>query len=802
MRDITVLLIGLLTAAIGTNTASAQTGYAIGENAATANTGPVRLARISYMTGPVTWRPNDSTQWSSASMNLPFRQGAQIWVKNSSRAELQFDDGSTMRLGGGAVAILQTMFSDDQGEFTEIKLNEGLATFHLRIKQSEYQIDTPLSSVKASGPAEIRLGVGASLEVSCTGGTAELSGRQGRTTIHPRERIQVRDQTAPYTLASVPDPDQWDRFNDSRNLVFAHHNQHVPDNIGMVSGNLDNYGTWHNDPRHGYVWAPRVHESNWRPYRNGRWVWVSPWGWTWVGDEDWGYAPYHYGTWLHASYGWAWSPGPRVQYWSPGVVAYVDNGSSIGWAPLGPSEVVYPASIGIGFRSGDWSLSFSIGGAAAYYPSSSAYCVARPWDNSYANGQINIYGGTSVTNIYNGYGQSSGGVFVRNSRFIPQNGSVYAGMTMATHSAFLGGRGYQAPRADSRGMAFRNGRSFSGAPSRSQVFGPPGIRPNASSFTHSRTFAKGAGPTQSMLQRSVVRRGVPNVIATRSGTMRQSFASSNRQATVTRGPIQNRGQQLRSGTGQSQMNPGGRPMSINPRNRTPLGNTRNTGGRPSNLKSGMRMPAGSTRNPGGRQPANIGKGLRTTQPGAISKSQQIAGNRVNSQRTRPNQVATKSKQSLGNTANRQSAQNRRQSQPRTANQKSPTARQSQPRKSSSSNVGNGNRTAPVKTRAQTAAPRQRSPRQTNARNNGGARQQPARQAQQRTQSRPTQQRSAPRQQQSRQPVQRRNQPARQPQQRAQARPAQQRSAPRPQQSRPPAQRSNGGGKNQQKGHGG
>ena len=31
----------------------------------------------------------------------------------------------------------------------------------------------------------------------------------------------------------------------------------------------------------------------------GRWVWTEPWGWTWVDDQPWGFAPSHYGRWVN-----------------------------------------------------------------------------------------------------------------------------------------------------------------------------------------------------------------------------------------------------------------------------------------------------------------------------------------------------------------------------------------------------------------------------------------------------------------------------------------------------------------------
>ena len=34
----------------------------------------------------------------------------------------------------------------------------------------------------------------------------------------------------------------------------------------------------------------------WVPYRHGHWA-MSPWGWTWIDDAPWGFAPSHYGRW-------------------------------------------------------------------------------------------------------------------------------------------------------------------------------------------------------------------------------------------------------------------------------------------------------------------------------------------------------------------------------------------------------------------------------------------------------------------------------------------------------------------------
>ena len=67
-------------------------------------------------------------------------------------------------------------------------------------------------------------------------------------------------------------------------------------------------------------------------YTNGRWSW-TPYGWTWVPYDRWGWAPFHYGRWDYAaSLGWYWMPG---RTWGPAWVSWAAGGGYVGWCPLG-----------------------------------------------------------------------------------------------------------------------------------------------------------------------------------------------------------------------------------------------------------------------------------------------------------------------------------------------------------------------------------------------------------------------------------------------------------------------------------
>lgn len=93
------------------------------------------------------------------------------------------------------------------------------------------------------------------------------------------------------------------------------------------------YGRWIYLEPYGFVWTPRHMGSQWRPYRNGRWV-MTEMGWTWIARERWGAIPFHYGRWGYNRYfGWFWVPG---RTWGPAWVSWRWNDQYAGWAPLQP----------------------------------------------------------------------------------------------------------------------------------------------------------------------------------------------------------------------------------------------------------------------------------------------------------------------------------------------------------------------------------------------------------------------------------------------------------------------------------
>jgi hypothetical protein len=133
----------------------------------------------------------------------------------------------------------------------------------------------------------------------------------------------------------------------------AYGNQGLVDESVFYS-ELSPYGRWIQRGSYGWVWEPTRVAVGWRPYTQGHWV-NTDYGWTWVSDEPWGWATYHYGRWLlDREYGWLWVPGTE---WGPAWVSFQQGGGYLGWAPLPPS-VGFRA--GIGIQIGGLSLSADI----------------------------------------------------------------------------------------------------------------------------------------------------------------------------------------------------------------------------------------------------------------------------------------------------------------------------------------------------------------------------------------------------------------------------------------------------------
>lgn len=316
---------------------------------------PGRVARISFLAGSVSFRAATLDEWSAATVNYPLTIGGHLWTDTSARTEMQL--GSTVvRLGP------QTEFSvlnlDDRA--AQLRITEGTMSVRVRSlgEDDALEIDTPNGAVSLLRPGFYRVDVneaGDTSTITVRHGEAEITAGGSAFPVRAEQSVVLADLDTPSydrRAGLIDDFESWCLARDRRAENVGAARYVSPAMIGYED--LDEYGAWQVAGEYGPVWVPRV-RAEWVPYRFGHWVWVDPWGWTWVDDAPWGFAPFHYGRWVHLLGGWAWMPGTIVArpVYAPALVAFVGGSgwsvslgfgpAPVAWFPLGPREVFVPA---------------------------------------------------------------------------------------------------------------------------------------------------------------------------------------------------------------------------------------------------------------------------------------------------------------------------------------------------------------------------------------------------------------------------------------------------------------------------
>jgi hypothetical protein len=319
---------------------------------------PGRVARVSLTSGAVSFRAAGVEGWVAAEVNRPLTTGDELWTDDNARAEL--DLGHTfIRLDSRTSLTILNL--DDRG--VQISLAEGTVAVRLREldEKDEFEVATPHAALLLLRTGDYRFGVprgAAETRVTVRSGQVEATAPGQAFSIRAQQQARLTGtEKLQYEIAGAPPLDSFDDFcrTRDRRAERAESLQHVsPRVIGRED--LDEHGAWRVDVTWGPVWYPRVVAPGWAPYRFGHWVWIEPWGWTWIDESPWGFAPFHYGRWAFIGGYWGWVPGPsRIRpVYAPALVVFAGGGPGhryyvsigaglgVGWFPLGPREVYLP----------------------------------------------------------------------------------------------------------------------------------------------------------------------------------------------------------------------------------------------------------------------------------------------------------------------------------------------------------------------------------------------------------------------------------------------------------------------------
>jgi len=315
---------------------------------------PTRVARLGYLEGSVSFQPGGTDEWVAAPLNRPITTGDKIWSDRGSRAELQLD-GSALRLSSNtAVSFLN--LGDN---VSQIQLSVG--TLLVRVRRLDdnetYEIDTPNLAFSVLQPGVYRITVdeaGTTTAINVRSGQGEVTGAGGAYSVYANEYdvFSGTDELVENSQPYGPEPDSFDAWSQGRDGRWDNSGsaRYVSSDV-VGYEDLDGQGAWESTPDYGNVWFPRTVEPGWAPYHDGHWSYIEPWGYTWVDDQRWGFAPFHYGRWISVRGAWGWVPCPPRAFgavyvrpvYAPALVAWVGVGAGVAWFALGPREVYVPS---------------------------------------------------------------------------------------------------------------------------------------------------------------------------------------------------------------------------------------------------------------------------------------------------------------------------------------------------------------------------------------------------------------------------------------------------------------------------
>jgi hypothetical protein len=320
---------------------------------------PGRVGRLAFLQGTVSFHDNQQTDWAPALVNTPVTSGDAIWTEPNARSEISIA-GTRVRMD--SASQLDMLALDDT--MTRMQLDQGridIKTFTYDTKQP-YEIVTPRGTISLQQQGDYYVEAGTTQDPTRLGvrqGAAQIQTVNGQVmAVRAGEVAEVSgDGSAPqlHKIATAPPPMPTYWAERDRQVAY----EQPPQYLGAgVTGyeDLNYYGSWSNDPEYGQVWAARSVPDGWTPYSTGRWNYEQTYGWTWVDEQPWGFAPYHYGRWAQRNNRWFWVPPERQQraVYAPALVAFLggtelgiaigaQNRAPVGWFPLGPREAYVPS---------------------------------------------------------------------------------------------------------------------------------------------------------------------------------------------------------------------------------------------------------------------------------------------------------------------------------------------------------------------------------------------------------------------------------------------------------------------------
>ncbi len=272
-----------------------------------------RIVRLSDVQGSVQIDKNTGLGFENAFVNLPITQGVHLKTGATGRAEVEFEDGSSMRLTPNTTVEFSRLGLTDAGQrVSEVNLVEGM-TYVNWLGKDDFALNFSREKVSLDRAAHFR--VDTSTEVANLAvfkGDVDVEGPNGKLSVEKKktatfdaaddDKSKVENKIAEAPL------DSWDKEAVSYHDEYAKNNASSPYGYGL--SDLNYYGAYQNVPGYGMMWQPYFAGVGWDPFMNGAWGWYPGFGYMYASAYPWGWLPYRYGAWSFVpGFGWMWQPG-------------------------------------------------------------------------------------------------------------------------------------------------------------------------------------------------------------------------------------------------------------------------------------------------------------------------------------------------------------------------------------------------------------------------------------------------------------------------------------------------------------